>query len=52
MDSKQYAYYAGVGIVVATHVYMIAAVMPESMQTNHAYLNLTAAGLIIYATMY
>ena len=51
MDTKQYAYYAGVGIVVGTHVYMIAAIMPESMQTNHAYLNLVAAGLIVYSTM-
>jgi hypothetical protein len=52
MDTKQYALYAGVGIVVATHVYMVAAIMPESMQMNHAYINLAAAGLIVYATMY
>jgi hypothetical protein len=51
MDIKQYAYYTGVGVVVATHVYMVASVMPETMQKNHAYINLLAAGLIIYAHM-
>jgi hypothetical protein len=51
MDTKQYAYYAGVGVVVATHVYMVASIMPESMQKNHAYINLLAVGLIVYSTM-
>ena len=48
---KRYALYAGVGTVVATHVYMLNAIMPQSMQKGHAYFNLAAAGLIVYAAM-
>jgi hypothetical protein len=49
MDSKDLAYYSGIGIVVATHIYMLNAMMPESMRQGHATLNLVGAGLIIYS---
>jgi hypothetical protein len=42
------AFYSGVGIVVATHTFMLVQLMPSSQQTYHAYLNLAAAGLILY----
>ena len=42
------AFYSGVGIIVATHTYMLVQLMPSSQQTYHAYLNLGAVGLILY----
>jgi hypothetical protein len=46
-----YAYWTGVGIVVATHAYMLGVDMPKSMNKYHAYLNIGAAGLLIYGGM-
>ena len=45
------AFYSGVGLVVATHSFMLVKLMPQSQQTYHAYLNLAAAGLILYGGM-
>ena len=42
------AFYTGLGIVAATHTYMLVQLMPEAQQKYHAYLNLAAAGLILY----
>lgn len=49
---KRYALYAGLSGVVATHVWLINASLPDSIKNSHAYLNLVSAGLIVYATMY
>ena len=38
----------GLGIVAATHIMMLNTQMPPEVQTNHAYINLAAAGLIAY----
>ena len=40
--------YAGLSVIVATHVYMLNDAMPESMRVYHAGANLAAAGLIFY----
>ena len=45
------AFYSGVGIVVATHTYMLVQLMPQAQQIYHAYLNLAGAGLILYGGM-
>lgn len=42
------AFYSGVGIVVATHTYMLVDLLPASQMTYHAYINLAGAGLILY----
>jgi hypothetical protein len=48
MDNKQAFLYAGLTIVVGTHVYMLMKVMPEGQQKAHAIINLAGAGLIVY----
>jgi hypothetical protein len=45
---KSIYFYTGMTIVVGTHVWMFIDVMPESIQKNHATLNLVAVGLILY----
>jgi hypothetical protein len=45
------AFYAGVSAVVATHAYMLVQGMPQSQHNYHAYINLVAAGLIVYGGM-
>jgi hypothetical protein len=44
------AYYTGVGVVVATHVWMLNHDLPEDAHTLHAYANLVAAGMILYGS--
>jgi hypothetical protein len=48
MQIKTVLFYIGLLIVVATHTHMLVALMPQSQQTYHAYLNLAAAALILY----
>jgi hypothetical protein len=51
MDSKDVSVKVGVGIVIITHVYMLYAGLPEEQHAIHAYINLAAAGLILYGCM-
>lgn len=51
MDTKKIAFYSGVGVVVATHLWLVSASLPDSIKNQHAYINLAAAGLIVYASM-
>lgn len=46
-----WSYYIGLAIVVATHVYMLAAGLPANMMMGHAILNLVAAGLVAFGWM-
>lgn len=45
------AFYTGVSAVVATHAYMLVKGMTADQHTYHAYINLVAAGLIVYGGM-
>jgi hypothetical protein len=47
MDLHLLAYYIGISIVFATHVYLLVG----RQMTAHAVLNLVAAGLIAYYFM-
>jgi hypothetical protein len=47
---KPIFFYSGMTIVVGTHIWMLVDVMPESIQKNHATLNLIGAGLIFYGS--
>ena len=40
---------AGVSIITATHIYMLNAQLPMSVQHSHAYLNLGAVALILFS---
>lgn len=51
MDSKRVALYSGLTIVVGTHLWLISATLPEAVKNQHAYINLAAAGLIVYAVL-
>ena len=46
--TKNIVFWVGVGIVVATHLYMLVAGLPQSQMMGHAILNLVAAGLVVY----
>ena len=46
--TKNIVFWVGVGIVVATHIYMLIAGLPQSQMMGHALLNLVAVGLIVY----
>ena len=48
--TKKIAFWIGIGIVVATHIYMLVAGLPASQMMAHAVLNLVAAGLMVFAT--
>lgn len=50
MDSNKAFLYAGLTIVVGTHVYMLMKIMPEGQQKAHAIINLVGAGMIVYGT--
>lgn len=45
---KPVPFYAGLAIVVATHVWLLNEAMPESVRKYHAAGNLGAAALIAY----
>ena len=49
MNTKDIVFYAGVGIVVGTHLYMLAYDLPEENHKAHAIINLGASGLILYS---
>lgn len=49
MDIKLTARYAGLATIISTHVYMLNAMLPESVMKQHAIVNLISAGLIIYS---
>lgn len=40
-------YIAGLAIVLGSHVYMLAAGVPQDQMTGHAVINLVAAGLLV-----
>ncbi len=46
---KKVLFWVGVGLVVATHIYMLFAGLPASMVMGHSIINLVAAVLIVYA---
>ena len=48
MDINHISIYAGLTIVVGTHVFMLMKAMPTEQQRAHAIINLAAAGLIVY----
>ena len=41
----------GLSVVVVTHVYLLNNMLPPELHTQHALLNLGAAGLIVYGSM-
>ncbi len=43
------AFWIGLGIVIATHIYMLAFSFPPNQAVPHAVINLIAAGMIIFA---
>ena len=43
------AFWIGFGIVIATHIYMLAFSFPSNQVVPHAVVNLVAAGLLAYA---
>ena len=45
---KAWAVGGGVVIVVGTHIYLLNNSLPDSIKQEHAFLNLAAAGLIVY----
>jgi hypothetical protein len=53
-DSRAAALSLGLGAVVVTHVAIVTDFLPESLsdvqKKNHAYINLAAAGAILYGT--
>lgn len=49
MNAKRIAFYTGVAVVGATHAWLINGSLPEALKTQHAYLNLAAAGLILWS---
>ena len=49
--SHKVAFWLGIGIVVATHIYMLISGLPDSQMMMHAILNLIGAGLIVFAVM-
>ena len=48
---KKIAFWLGVAIVVASHLYMLTVGMPVSQVVAHSIANLVAAALIIYGAM-
>jgi hypothetical protein len=50
MDLHLLAYYIGILIVFASHIYMLMN-KPSKMMRNHCYINLVAAVLIAYYFM-
>lgn len=47
-----WAVYIGLAVIIVTHLSMLKDVMPQAMQTYHAFGNLAAAFLIIYGVFY
>lgn len=48
MNAKTLSFYAGVGVVVATHMWLFNASLPDTIKNQHALINLGAVGLIVY----
>ena len=48
MNAKQVSFYSGVGVVVATHLWLFSASLSDTIKNQHALINLVAAGLIVY----
>ena len=40
----------GLGIIIASHVWLLNDALPPSIKNYHAIGNLAAAGLIVYGT--
>lgn len=51
MDVKQITFITGVGVVVGTHLWLISASLPDAVKNQHAFINLAAAGLIVYSIL-
>jgi len=54
MDSKKISVYAGLTIVIGTHLAMVVDAIPMTTMLDkqtHAYANLVASGLIIYGIL-
>jgi len=47
-----WAVYIGLAVIIGTHLSMLKTIMPQAMQTYHAFGNLAAAFLIIYGVFY
>lgn len=47
MDQHLIAYYIGIFIMIATHIYLLT-ITKESIMVQHSYINLIAALLIAY----
>ena len=43
------AFWLGIAIVVASHIYMLVAGLPEAQMMGHAVLNLVAAAFILFS---
>jgi hypothetical protein len=48
---REWAFGSGVVIVVGTHVYLLNNTLPDELKQQHAFLNLAAAGLIVWSVI-
>ena len=46
-----YAFWLGLALVVATHIYMLTMGLPAAQMMAHAILNLVAAALMTFGWM-
>jgi hypothetical protein len=51
MDAKRIAFITGVSIVTGTHLWLLQGTLPEAIKTQHAVINLAAAGLIVWSVL-
>ena len=47
MKMKDVSFWIGIAIVIATHIYMLVAGLPQDQMMPHAILNLIAGGLVL-----
>lgn len=52
LQMKPVPLYIGLGVVFATHIWLLNEAMPESVRKYHAAGNLGAAALIAYGVSY
>ena len=47
MKMKDVSFWVGIVIIIATHIYMLVAGLPQNQMMPHAILNLIAGGLVL-----
>jgi hypothetical protein len=48
---KSWAFGTGLTVVVGTHVFLLNNSLPDGLKQQHAFLNLAAAGLMMWSVM-